>query len=452
MARRIAFLFAGQGAYRPGFLRTLIGDFQFVRDTLDEIDAFSVRRGFEPVSTLLTDPGAATLDELMSEQPAQLDLAIFAGSIASYQIMSATGLRADVLAGHSFGELTALTTAGAITVSDAIRLVCDRALAFRRTPPPPGGMVAVPLDGRRAAHLVGFIDDPTLALAVENGPEQCVFSGPAAALGTLERIMTASDVKPIRLAAAYPFHNPVLSQVAGVLADMTMDLPVSMPRLPVYSSLLRRYVESPDDVRALVADHLTKPVMFYDGLLRLHRDGVRTFVEVGCREILTPFVRACLPPSTTALAATLSSAPVTKLVESLRAAGIKVNDSAATTLADVSSAPAAAQVQRQTITPPAGVEAGPSTGTVPQGDRLMDELRLAYADMLDLPDELLTDDVDLEADLGVDSLKQIESFEQLRKRYQLGELPDELRVTAYTTLPQIAKLIRKLDTAPGAAA
>lgn len=487
MSMRTALLFPGQGSYIPGMLEHLVQEAPRARDVLDTVDAVCTETGREPVSSLLTDAAAPAASKLMVERPGDLDLAMFAGNLACFEILTARGVRADVLAGHSFGELAALTAAGAVSVEDATRMVCLRADAFREVPPPEGGMVALALDLRRATHLVGLLDEPEVAVAVDNGPTQCVVSGPWASLTQAEELASAANASPVRLRAAYPFHSPVLRSVNAVFAARSRDIPMSAPSIPVYSAMLNKYIESAADLRSLSDCHLTSPVRFYDCLLQLHRDGTRAFVESGGQDTLTRLVGKCLPSGPRGIAPFTSRASADELTQSLNAltSGGRTADTIAMSFEQAGTeAPAVAEdtvglpasradeekppvsntvaASDTSAAPPDGEDAPPaadeqsadaSSGTAPQTpaepvttDNVLSELRVIYAEFLDLPEDLLDEEVDLEADLGVDSIKQIEAFDLARKRFGRQQPPEDLRTTSYTTLPKLAELVQDLPT------
>lgn len=82
--------------------------------------------------------------------------------------------------------------------------------------------------------------------------------------------------------------------------------------------------------------------------------------------------------------------------------------------------------------------------TFPSGQELLEQLRIFYAESIQCPLEAITDDTDLEADLGVDSLTQIELLDAVLQRYGLAEAGRNIKPGAYPTLPDLAKLIERL--------
>ncbi|SFD59265.1 Malonyl CoA-acyl carrier protein transacylase [Actinopolyspora alba] len=445
---------------------------------LAEVDQVAGEYGYGPVSPLLSDPSSPTTKSLASEQPDLTDLAIFATNAATNEILLGLGVKADVLAGHSFGELAALTSAGAMDVDSATRLVCERAATLRRTGPTETGMAAVSADARRVEHLVGFVDDPSIKVAVDNGPGQTVISGPRSALESLGEVARAAGAVVTPLHTAYAFHNPIMRNSSEEFTAATASLPISAPRQAVFSATLGRYLVSADDVRMLVDNHMVTPVRFYDGLLRLFRDGVRTFVEAGARKALTGIVRNSLPPLVTAVpvlpkrgatndlerrlfpdeadgegpeAPTFHNPPESTSVpaetptrpEPLKAERAQP-DTAASTPEPTPRADDAAPGVR--TPPPESRETPDESEPAPESDSLLSRTRKIYAENLGFPEEMLTEDIDLEADLGTDSIKQVEIFGIAREHFGLPEPSTGLSPADASTLGEITSLLKSLGS------
>ncbi|MFI6995956.1 acyltransferase domain-containing protein [Nocardia sp. NPDC050175] len=433
MSARTAFMFPGQGSYIPGVLAHVINEFPSARKTLEQIAEVCDEHGRAAAPRLLLDPDAASLDDLVAEQSPDLDVALFSSGIVTYRILVEAGLHADVVVGHSLGEVSAFTAAGALTVRDATRLVLARTTALRDISSPDGGMVALAVGSPRARNLTGFIDEPSAVVAVDNGPDQCVVSGLTTALAMVEQVAAAAGIRATRLRAAQPFHNRLLRDAAEAFARAVNDIPVAEPRIPVYSPVLGRYVRSAEDIHSWMARHLTQPVLFYDGLLRLYREGVRHYVESGGRDTLTSMVAACLP------AAADTVAPLRQ-----RCSAAEFRQ--AVSSGDAVPAPAAEHVAEPVAEATNG-SAPTSTdapAALPAPDELFAQIREIYADALGYPVDLLEADVDLEADLGIDSIKQIEAFRLARQRFGLPEPPAAVRVTSFSTLTELAELLRRL--------
>ena len=436
MTSRLAVLFPGQGAYLPGVLDDRARHFPRAVEVLETIDAVAVEHGFEPVAPLVLERDAAPLDELLTKNSDQLDLAIYAINAAGFEVLCGLGLRADVLVGHSFGEFAALSAAGAIRVADVARMACTRTESFRRADPVEGGLLALDVPAWRAEHLVGLLDDPGLRLAIDNGPGQTVVSGPLASLRAAEGVATGLGLRATRLRARYAFHNPVLHLAADIFRDSTADVRLTEPRVPVFSPILGRHVRTVADVREVIIRNMVAPVRFYDALLSLFRSGTTAFIEVGARQALTGIVRSSLPTSARAVPLLPSRGDVESITAALDDAGFPVswNPLPAGPGPD-EAVEDGAQGPPQAVVPSA--QDSPTTR-----DDVLAELAGMYAEDLGFPVEMLSSDIDLEADLGVDSAKQLALFERVRKQYGLAEPPAERRVRA-TTLEKIAELVEE---------
>ncbi|MEU4448254.1 acyltransferase domain-containing protein [Actinosynnema sp. NPDC050801] len=434
MTPRLAVLFPGQGAYLPGILADRARHFPKAVETLETIDAVAAEHGFEPVAPLVLEREAAPLDELLTKNSDQLDLAIYAINAAGFEVLSGLGLRADVLVGHSFGEFAALSAAGAVSVADVARMACTRTEAFRRSDPAEGGLLALDAPAWRTEHLVGLLDDPGLRLAIDNGPGQTVVSGPLESLRAAEAVATGLGLRATRLRAKYAFHNPVLNLAADIFRESTADVRPAEPRVPVFSPILGRHVRTVADVREVIARNMVAPVRFYDALLSLFRSGTTAFIEVGARQALTGIVRSSLPTSARALPLLPSRGDVESITAALDDAGFPVTRRPlpAGPGPDEAGAPDA-QGSPQAVVP-ADRESPPTRADV------LAELADMYAEDLGFPVEMLSSDIDLEADLGVDSAKQLALFQRVREQYGLAEPPAERRVRA-TTLEKIAELV-----------
>jgi len=432
MTSRLAVLFPGQGAYLPGVLADRARHFPKAVEVLETIDAVAAEHGIEPVGPLVLERDAVSLDELLAKSSDRLDLAIHAVNAAGFEVLSGLGPRADVLVGHSFGEFAALSAAGAVTVADVTRMACARTEAFRRADPVEGGLLALDVPAWRAEHLVGLLDDPGLRLAIDNGPGQTVVSGPLASLRAAEEVATGLGLRATRLRAGYAFHNPLLQQAADIFRDSTADVRPSEPRVPVFSPILGRHVRTVADVREVIARNMVAPVRFYDALLALFRSGTTAFIEVGARQALTGIVRSSLPASARALPLLPSRGDVHSVTAALADAGFPVSWSPLPARPDPDEAPAR---ESQAVAPS-------GQGSPPTRADVLAVLTGMYAEDLGFPVEMLSPDIDLEADLGVDSAKQLALFERVREQYGLAEPPAERRVRA-TTLEKIAELVEE---------
>jgi len=411
------------------------------------------------------DPAA-----LFAKDPEVLQLAIFGVSLSVHRMLRARGADFDVLAGHSLGEIAALVSGGAFTAHDGAEIICHRIAATTQVSPAAGGMVSLACDQRRAGQLLELIGDADLCVAAVNGPGQVVVSGPSEGLRKVEAIAAALGITAVPLLATAAFHTPRMAEVRAEAVRRLRDQPRHRRqrplRRPVYSPILGRFYRDADDLVELLGLHLVTPVRFDTAIAALHAAGARIFVELGAGGTMTGLVKAALPEVTTwaplsgraarrGLDATASLLHIPGTGARDRAGDGATDDlpipagdgarhgdgdgaggdhdrAAARAAVPVIPAPAAAVPPAQ---PPAEAAAAAAR------DAILAVVRRTYAEALEYPEEVLTEDAHLEADLGVDSIKRTEVLARLRGHFGLGAPAAGLRPGDYLTVGAVTDLI-----------
>src|SRR5690349_16889154 len=235
---RRVFLFPGQGAYLPGAMSPFAQHHR-VRDVLDEIDRV-VPSDCGGVSDLLLRTPGRPLPELLAQDPLGLQLALFGTSVSLFGEIADVVTAADVLVGHSLGEIAALTAAGAWSVGDGARIVAARTERLAAAAPPDGGMLALSTNADVAAALVAAADDAAVVVAVRNSPRQTVLSGPRPALARIAAAATALDIASTALGSPFAFHHPALAVAAESFRAAIAGIGVRPLRYRVHSPILGR--------------------------------------------------------------------------------------------------------------------------------------------------------------------------------------------------------------------
>ncbi|MGY6026526.1 acyltransferase domain-containing protein [Streptomyces spinosirectus] len=480
-------LFPGQGAYRAGALAALWErGTDAVRDTFEVVDEVAKERLGQEVSSVLFQPSPPSPATLFQQAPDTLQLAIFATSVATHRLLTGAGARPSLHMGHSLGEVAALTCAGAYDLADATAVLCERISVVRAHDRRGGSLLALRCTRERAERLVALIDHASLVVAVDNATDQTVLSGPADAIGTAEAIARQLGVTATPLRSPHPFHNPLL---AGARRELAARLAVFERRdltVPVYSPILGRFYRDADDLAELLALHLVTPVAFRTSLAALHTAGAGTFVEIGAGRVLTSLAEEALPGVHTvaplagrdedaglAAAADALRDPWSRLtaIRPVTAPAVVVNEPVTVAPVAAVPGPVAATVAEagrtaETVGPTdwagrigeAVARSGQTatgTGTVSapvDRDELAGRVRTLYAEAMEYPHEVFTDDVLLEADLGVDSVKQTELLSRLGDRFGLGAPPGGLRVADYDTFGKVVDFVATGVAGGGASA
>jgi microcystin synthetase protein McyG len=291
---RVAFLFSGQGAQYAGMGLGLYETQPAFRAALDACDAHLRSLLEVALLDLFTSPDLA---QTRYAQPA-----LFALEYALAQLWRSFGVEPDALLGHSLGELAAACVAGALELSDGLRLAVERGRLMQTTAP--GGMAAVMADEPTvAAALAPWAD--AVAIAAVNAPAQTVISGEPAAVAAAAEALRASGIETHMLEATRAFHSRLMDPVLEVFERGASVAP-RPPKRPLVSNLDGRLVSHPLDA-AHWRRHLRAPVRFADGMRTLLAEGVNTFVEVGPRSTLLALGRACAGEEAAARCAWLPS-------------------------------------------------------------------------------------------------------------------------------------------------
>lgn len=227
------------------------------------------------------DPFPRAAESTRFAQPA-----IFLASLARWQELEPK-VEPLAFAGHSLGEITALTAAGALDPADALRLVVARGRLMSEADA--GGMVVVRADADEAADIARLTGT---TVANDNGPQQVVLSGTEEAIAGVRPAAKARGVKARRLDVAGAFHSPLMRDAARELRGVIADLPVRAPSTPVMCCATARPFH---DVRGQLPAAVTSPVRWREVLDILDARGARRFLDVGPGDVLSGLVRQVLP-------------------------------------------------------------------------------------------------------------------------------------------------------------
>jgi acyl transferase domain-containing protein/NAD(P)H-dependent flavin oxidoreductase YrpB (nitropropane dioxygenase family)/acyl carrier protein len=289
----VAVLFPGQGSQRPGMFAELFVAFPELQRYL-RLDPPTADVVFGPAvfGEQARQDAADRVTDTRVAQPA-LGLA----GLAAFRLLTRAGVRPGMVGGHSYGELTALAAAGALTPEALLHASHARAGAILDAVPDgdPGAMAAVSAGAAEVGKVLADAGLAAVVLANHNSPKQTVISGPTADIETAVGQLRAAGLGAKRIPVACAFHSPLVAPAGEAFGRTLGAIGVVRPAVPVYGNRTAGpYPADPDEIRDELAAQLGAPVRFVEQIEAMYAAGARVFVEAGPGAVLARQVGAIL--------------------------------------------------------------------------------------------------------------------------------------------------------------
>jgi len=279
-------VFPGQGSQHGGMGRALHDSFPEARAVFEQAD-----RALEDGLARICFEGSD--DDLARTEITQP--ALLTASMAALRVLETRGFRPSAVAGHSLGEYTALVAAGTLGFEDALRSVRLRGRFMQEAVPVGEGAMAAILGlEREALEEVCRVaaDGRVVAAANINGPGQIVVAGHTEAVErAIQGALASGARRAVRLPVSAPFHCVLMDPAARRLEPVLRAIEFRDPGPTVYTNVDAAPVRTGEQARDALLRQVASPVLWYQEVVQMVRDGITKFVEVGPGRVLSGLIR-----------------------------------------------------------------------------------------------------------------------------------------------------------------
>lgn len=287
-ANQVALMFPGQGSQYPDMMLPLCRHFATAATTAARADAVWSALGDTTISSLIASErrGAQATEQLLRETR-HTHPTLMLASLATYQVLAESGLRAGAMIGHSLGEYTALVAAGVLSFADGFSLMRERGESFSLLEgDQAGAMLALPLNEEHALRALAEAN-VSLAVANLNARQQTTVSGLELEVEKLLAYCKAHRIDARRLNVSHAFHSPLMRPAEERFGNVLRSVALRPATVRVIANSDNEYYgDSIESIRGKLSAQITSSVRFAASIERLYADGFRAFVEVGPSSVL----------------------------------------------------------------------------------------------------------------------------------------------------------------------
>ena len=281
-----AYVFPGQGAQFTGMGKDLYDSNNTAKELFEKANEIL---GFN-ITEIMFNGTAEELKETKVTQPA-----VFLHSVIS-AIAMGEEFTPDVVAGHSLGELSALTAAGALTFEDGLKLVSARAFAMQKacesTPSTMAAILGLPDETVEKICAETTAEGNLVVAANYNCPGQIVISGTTEGIRiACEALKAAGAKRALPLSVGGAFHSPLMQPAKEELEAAILATSFNTPRCPVYQNVDAKPHTDPEEIKNNLILQLTAPVLWTASVQNMLADGVEEFTECGPGNVLQGLIK-----------------------------------------------------------------------------------------------------------------------------------------------------------------
>ena len=273
-----AYVFPGQVAQFPGMGKDLYENSELAKDLFEQANSIL---GFR-ITDIMFEGEKEELTQTKVTQPA-----IFLHSVILEKVLG-EDFNADMVAGHSLGEFSALVAADYMTFEDGLKLVYKRAMAMQKAcEQNPSTMAAIlGLEDSLVEEICNEIDGVVVP-ANYNCPGQLVISGSVEAIDeACEKLTEAGARRALKLPVGGAFHSPLMEPAQVELANAIEETPFKEGNCPVYQNVTAKAERDPNSIKSNLIKQLTASVKWTQTMQQMQSDGLSKVIEVGPGKVL----------------------------------------------------------------------------------------------------------------------------------------------------------------------
>lgn len=281
---KIGFLFPGQGSQFVGMGKDLYGQYEEVRNIYKKVQEIT---GVDIAKISFEGP-----EEILNETK-YTQLAILTQSLSMLKILEKDNIHAEVSAGLSLGEYTALIYSKALSFEEGVKLVQKRGEYMQNLAPKGNWQMAAILgvEDNKVEELCKKVTNGFVVPVNFNCPGQVVVTGDQEGIEELQKIASEMGVKIKILKTSGPFHTEKLIESSQALRKEVEKVKIHKFETKVIKNIDGELYTENDDIKDILAKHIISPVKFSKGLNKMAEMGVDTFIEVGPGKTLSGFVK-----------------------------------------------------------------------------------------------------------------------------------------------------------------